>query len=108
MKTQIIIYFLFVSTILAQFGTPKIVPLEREFDFGDISEGEIVTHDFIIFNKGLDVLKISKVKASCGCTAVEPSKKELVPEDSTKIRVKFNSARRKGEQRKFVYVFSND
>jgi hypothetical protein len=108
MKKILYFYFIITVSIFAQFGNPKIVPHENEFDFGDIQEGEKVVHKFVIFNRGLDTLKISKVKASCGCTAANPSKTELMPEDSTSIRVEFNSTRRKGQQRKFVYIFSND
>ncbi len=69
--------------IFAQFGNPKIVPNESEFDFGDINEGEIVSHNFIIINGGTNILKIDSVKASCGCTAAIHAKTELVPNDST-------------------------
>lgn len=108
MKKLLIIYFLITITILAQFGTPKIVPMEESFDFGDIKEGEIVEHDFVIFNRGTDVLEINRVRASCGCTAVTPSKTRLVPDDSTQIKVKFNSTRRTGKQKKYVYILNND
>ncbi|MCB0731606.1 MAG: DUF1573 domain-containing protein, partial [Ignavibacteriae bacterium] len=108
MKKLIVVYFLTVLSVFAQFGNPKIVPLEQEYNFGDIIEGEKVTHDFIIFNRGTDKLVIDKVKASCGCTAANPTKTELLPEDSTTIQVEFNTLRRIGPQKKFVYVFSND
>jgi hypothetical protein len=108
MKKLLFIYFALTITILAQFGSPKIVSMEEYFDFGDIEEGEIVEHDFVIFNRGTDVLEISRVKASCGCTAVTPSKTRLIPDDSTQIKVKFNSTRRIGKQKKYVYIFSND
>ena len=108
MKKLLFIYFVLTITILAQFGSPKIVSMEESFDFGDIKEGEIVEHDFVIFNRGTDVLEINRVKASCGCTAVTPSKTLLIPDDSTQIKVKFNSTRRIGKQKKYVYIFSND
>jgi len=108
MKKFIILYLLFTASVFAQFGSPKILPLEKEFDFGDIIEGETAIHEFVIFNDGGDTLKISKVKASCGCTAANPTKTELAPDDSTSIKVEFDTKRRKGAQRKFVYVFSND
>ncbi len=108
MKKILNIYFILTITILAQFGSPKIVPMEENFDFGDIKEGGIVEHDFVIFNRGTNVLEINRVKASCGCTAVTPSKTRLVPDDSTQIKVKFNSARRSGKQKKYVYILSND
>ena len=106
---KIIFLFLTISiTMYAQFGNPKIIPQEKEFDFGDILEGEVVSHNFVILNGGTNTLKIEKVKASCGCTAANPSKTELVPNDSTTIKVEFNSTGRRGKQRKYVYVFSND
>lgn len=108
MKKILFIYFLLAISISAQFGFPKIVPLEEKYDFGNIKEGEIVEHDFVIFNRGTDVLEINRVRASCGCTAVTPSKTRLVPDDSTQIKVKFNTTRRTGKQKKYVYILSND
>jgi len=108
MKKLIPLYFILSISLFAQFGDPKIVPLEKEYSFGEIIEGSKVVHDFIIFNNGGDTLKISKVKASCGCTAAIPTKTELVPGDSTSVKVRFNSTRRKGPQKKYVYIFSND
>ena len=108
MKLNFLIYLLISTSLFAQFGTPKIVPMEEVYDFGDIKEGEIVAHNFVIFNKGTNTLKIEKVKASCGCTAANPTKTELEPEDSTSVKVEFNSKNRRGAQRKFVYIFSND
>jgi hypothetical protein len=61
-----------------------------------------------VLRNGKSQLIIRKVKASCGCTAVTPSKTRLVPDDSTQIKVKFNSTRRTGKQKKYVYILSND
>ena len=94
--------------INAQVVGPKLSVPETSFDFGNINEGEIVKHDFTVYNTGDDLLVIKDVKASCGCTAALPDKKELKPGESTKIHVEFNSARRKGQQRKHVYVTTND
>ena len=108
MRKLLFIYFTLAISVFAQFGSPKIVPMEESFDFGNIKEGVIVEHDFVIFNMGTDVLEINRVKASCGCTAVTPSKTRLVPDDSTQIKVKFNSTKRTGKQKKYVYILSND
>ena len=48
------------------------------------------------------------MKASCGCTAASPSKKELMPGESTNIDVTFNSKGSKGPQTKIVTVTTND
>lgn len=100
--------FILYGVITAQKTGPKIVPAESEFKFGDIAEGITVTHKFVIFNKGDEVLNIKNVRASCGCTAVQPEKTELDPGESTSIKVEFNSIGRNGMQNKAVYVSSND
>jgi len=41
---------------------------ETEFDFGEIEEGEKVTHEFKFKNTGKEPLVISKAQGSCGCT----------------------------------------
>ncbi len=105
---SILFVLLLTSLIFAQPSQPKIVGPTGIFDFGDIQEGKIVTHNFTVYNKGRDTLKISRVKASCGCTVVKPEKNDLLPNDSTKLKVSFNSSHRIGKQHKYVYVFSND
>ncbi len=41
---------------------PKIVIKVMRHDFGDVKEGEIVTHTFRVLNQGNETLKIMKVK----------------------------------------------
>ncbi len=41
---------------------PKIVIKGVRHDFGDVKEGEIVTHTFRVLNQGNETLKIIKVK----------------------------------------------
>lgn len=81
---------------------------ETNYDFGDVPQNSTVTHKFEIKNAGEKLLKIKKVRASCGCTAVKPEKTELNHGETTMLKVDFHTARRRGEQRKYVYVFSND
>ncbi len=106
--TIIAIIFLLVNITYSQKIGPKIVPAESEFKFGDIAEGITVSHKFVIFNKGDEVLIIKNVRAACGCTAVQPEKTELKPGESTTILVEFNTIGRNGIQNKAVYVTSND
>ncbi len=108
-KYFIIIAFLFATLIInGQKAGPKISTPEDMFDFGEITEGQIVEHSFIIYNTGEETLEIQRVRASCGCTAAKPDKDKLEPGDSTLLKVSFNSTRRMGQQKKYVYVFSND
>lgn len=107
-KILFVISFIFVSINFAQNAIPKIVSPNPEHNFGEILEGQIVSHSFEIVNAGNTDLKIDKVQASCGCTAAQPAKKILKPGEKTTIKVEFDSNDRMGFQQKYVYVFSND
>src|SRR4030067_3357442 len=109
MKKKIAFLFLiFIAIAYSQLLGPKIVVQQPLHDFGDIVQGEKVQHNFIVTNTGGDALIITNVRASCGCTAALPDKKELAPGESTNIKVEFNSTGRIGKQDKIVYVTSND
>lgn len=107
-KNFLIVFFLFSSIMFAQLFQPTLILQQNSYDFGDIKQGEKVSHTFVLSNGGGDLLKISDVKASCGCTAAAPEKKELAPGESTNLVVTFNSAGRMGKQSKTIRIFSND
>ena len=88
----------------AQKNGPKVSVSPESFDFGSIKEGSIVNKEFIVKNEGTDTLKISRVRASCGCTAANRKKTVLAPGEETSMNVTFNSARRAGQQKKHVYT----
>jgi hypothetical protein len=107
-KKFFIAMIILTSCSFAQKQGPKITSSNPNFDFGEILEGQIVTHTFEIQNVGGEDLKIENVQASCGCTAAQPSKKVLKPGEKTTIRVEFDSSNRMGAQHKAVYVSTND
>jgi hypothetical protein len=109
MIKNILLHVTFLSfTIFAQLIAPKISVQVSEHNLGDIIQGEVVSHTFTISNSGGDILKITDVRASCGCTAAQPDKKDLKPSESTNIKVTFNSKGRIGPQISTVYINSND
>jgi len=90
-------------------NAPKIVFKDSTtYDFGTIKQGEKVEHSFTFTNQGKNPLQILKVKASCGCTAVEPSKKEVKKGETSEIKAIFHSSGRKGPQYKTITVITND
>lgn len=107
-KNIYIVFFLFSSVVFAQLFQPTLILQQTSFDFGDIKQGDKVSHTFVLTNGGGDLLKIGDVKASCGCTAAAPDKNELAPGESTNLVVTFNSAGRMGKQSKTVRIYSND
>ncbi len=106
MKTLGLIFSLFFSVAL--FAQPHIKIEEMKYDFGNIKEGKLVTHEFKVKNIGTENLKLIKINTSCGCTAVLTKKTNIAPKDSTYFRIEFNTYRRIGPQKKHIYVFSND
>ncbi len=96
------------SITFAQMISPKMVVQPMKYDFGNIVQGEKVSHIFTITNTGGAELDILNVHASCGCTAVKPEKNKLAPNESTQLNVEFNSAYKSGKQIKYVYIESND
>jgi uncharacterized cupredoxin-like copper-binding protein len=87
---------------------PRLTLSQSSYDFGTISEGELVKTDFTFTNTGKSPLNIRKTKANCGCTVSKPDKTTLAPGESSKITVTFNSQGRRGRQHKMVTIFSND
>ncbi|HSZ24441.1 MAG TPA: DUF1573 domain-containing protein [Cytophagaceae bacterium] len=87
---------------------PKLSFDRSTHNFGTISQGDVVTTNFVMTNNGKSDLKIYKTKASCGCTASEPEKTLLKPGEKTNLKVTFNSAGKSGQDSKAVTVYSND
>lgn len=78
-----------------------------EHDFGKIIAGEKVTFNFRFKNTGNADLLITKVSASCGCTAPSYPTTPIAPGKEGVIGVAFNSENRNGFQNKTVTVLTN-
>jgi len=87
--------------------TPNIEMLETSFNFGELIQGESVTHDFILKNTGDADLIITAAKGSCGCTVPEWPKDPIVKGEEAAIKVTFNSAGKSGKQNKSVTLVTN-
>lgn len=100
------VLFTLVCSSYAEQG-PRLKLVEPEFDFGTVSEGVIVEHDFSIKNVGDADLTIQRVSASCGCTAAALSSMTIKPGGSEKVSVAFNTLGFFGSKTKSVYIVSN-
>lgn len=85
----------------------KIEFQEKSFNFGDMMQGEIVTHTFRFKNTGDKNLIIKRIESSCGCTAAKYDKKPIPPGEESDIEVEFNSEGRFGKQLKVITIFAN-
>lgn len=77
------------------------------FDFGQIEQGDKVTHDFEFKNTGKNPLVILNATATCGCTIPNWPKEPISPGSIAKIRVVFNSAGKNGLQDKMITITAN-
>lgn len=75
-------------------------------DFGKIPQGKPAYHYFEIVNVGKDPVKLDNVTATCGCTTPEWSQEPILPGQSQKIKVGYNSAS-EGVFEKFITITYN-
>ena len=73
------------------------------YDFGQVTDGEIVEVDYTFKNIGESNLIIYDASASCGCTVPEyPKDKEIKPGESGVIKARFDSSGQTGKQVKSI------
>jgi len=90
-------------------GAPVIKFDKLVYDFGTVTDGDIVETTFMLTNTGKSALIITDAKTTCGCTVPTwPKDKPVLPGESTEIKVKFNTAGKGGgRQSKDVTLFTN-
>lgn len=78
------------------------------FDFGERRSGEVIEHTFTLENQGDQVLRIHRIRSSCGCTVPKIGKEILNPGETTEVTVRLDLAGRSGTQRQNITLSSND
>lgn len=97
-----------VGTDLVQSQDAPEFSFEEVFhNFGDIQEGEVVTHIFSFENSGNAPLVITSAQGSCGCTVPVWPREPIAPGEKGSIEVTFNSKNRGGRQDKTVTLTAN-
>lgn len=85
--------------------TGKIVFTEDFFDFGEITEGDIVKHTFPFKNDGPGPVRLVKTRTSCGCTTAEAALREYAPGENGRLEVEVDTAGKHGMMIKTVEVY---
>ncbi len=88
-------------------GTPTFTFAEETYDFGDITDGDVVEHDFTFKNTGNAPLIITNAEGSCGCTVPQWPREPIAPGEEGLIKVSFNSTGKTGNQTKEVKLYAN-
>jgi outer membrane murein-binding lipoprotein Lpp len=88
-------------------AAPKFEFAEMEYDFGTITEGDVVEHTFTFTNTGEAPLVIQNASASCGCTVPDWPKEPVAVGNTSEIRVRFDSSNKTGVQNKTIRITAN-
>lgn len=116
-RLQVIGYRLGVNFLLALcsfsfvFAENITTNLENNrLDLGRVSEGVVLSKEFLVINNSAIPVKINAEALSCSCFTVKSpkGKVEVAPRQSQKIVFDFNSAGFAGKVNKFLYVFTTD
>ncbi len=105
MKRICFVFFIAATAI----GYSQTLTFEKKtHDFGDIDDVGKVSTQVKFKNDGTKTLIIEDVRASCGCTAGKPAKKQLEPGEESYLDVTFNPQGKRGNQRKSITFKTND
>jgi len=101
-------FLVFVVCVLSQISFGQSPPLSfdvLEYDFGTIKEADgPVTHQFNFRNDSKDSIKITNVKASCGCTTPAWTRELVAPGETGFVQAQYNPLNRPGAFRKSLTV----
>lgn len=106
-KLLAITVFVLAGVVTAQAQkTAKMEFKAETIDYGEIKKGSNGVRVFEFTNTGDAPLVIEDVKSSCGCTVPTKPEKPILPGETGKIEVKYDT-NRPGPIRKTVTVYSN-
>jgi len=88
----------------AQPMSSELVFEPAEVDLGTVREGEPATGMLRLRNSGSTMLEIADVQTSCGCTAVTPEDRLLMPGSFTILRVSIDTFAKQDGVHKWVQV----
>ncbi len=94
--------------VAQQTGAARASLDQVNFDFGRVTQGTVVKHEFKIKNIGTAPLRIENIIPSCGCTATSATTNELQPGQEGAIAVEFDTDGFSGKKIKSVKVHVND
>jgi hypothetical protein len=105
----IVSFLCFVLIAEADEKKRGILKIEKPVhDFGSVTQGTVVKHDFILKNVGNADLRIQQVVAACGCTATATTSEVIPAGGEGTIHVQFDTAGFSGSASKGVRVLTTD
>lgn len=87
---------------------PRIHFASLVHDFGKMKGGEVAKHTYVFTNLGDQLLEVTEVRASCGCTTAGEWSRKVDPGQTGSIPIEFNSGSFSGPVAKSITVTCND
>ena len=107
MRFFLLLTLVFVSTIIS--AQSKLNFEINDHNFGDINEeAGPVEYTFKFINNSDKEIKITNVKASCGCTTPGWTREAILPGDAGFVKAKYNPRNRPGKFRKSLRLTTTD
>ncbi len=106
-KISLLAILLFISISARLYAQPRAIVAEPVVDLGNFYQDQLILHDFIVKNEGNATLKITDVKAACGCTATDYDK-TIEPGKTGKVHAKVDISKFTGTISKDIMVITND
>ncbi len=112
MKKLVLVFALVFSVAIAgaqvekKSNGPEITFKTTTHDYGTIYVNGDGTYNFEFTNTGNEPLILSKPRSSCGCTVPSWPKEPILPGETNKIKVTYNT-HKVGAFNKTVTVYSN-
>ena len=108
MKKLILTLSFCVALSILVVAAPAIHVVQPVYDFGSVIEGIAVAHTFVFQNTGDEMLEISGISATCGCTTADLATSSIAPGESVTLDVLVNTTGFSGTISKSITVHSND
>lgn len=86
---------------------PEITFDNLSYDFGEITEGDKISHKFTFKNTGNAPLTVTKANATCGCTQPSFPFIDINPGETGYIGVDYYSVNKDGPQSPEITVYTN-
>jgi hypothetical protein len=87
---------------------PQLKLASSSLDFGKVTSRASVIKEIEFTNTGKKELNLKSLQGNCVCIKATANKTTIKPGETSKIKVEFDPAERKGTQTKAVTIYSND
>ena len=97
----------FFFTSLVIYAQPHLKFTNSKKSFGFAKKGEVVTIEFNFINSGDQPLIITNAEVECSCTTVDLPNQPIMPKESAKVVVHFDTKSVYDRQDRIVEIVSN-